>query len=230
MVALVRGVHGLNGAVRAEVLDRPAAGPVRGRRSPVPRGRRAPADDRRGRGDRRRPGLAPALPRGHLARRCRHAARRVSRVDRRARSGPGARVLLLARGGRLCRPRHGRDRPRDRARHLPDRRDGGLHGRRRAHSAASTCPPFARSSGSSRRGVARSSSTPSRSTCDRDDRGRRTPTGRRRRAGGRDARRRARRRRRRECPPRLRPRPPSPPSPRAPATAPAEPPAPDTVA
>ena len=94
--------------------------------------------------------------------------------------------------------------------HLPGRRDRGLRRRWRAVRRASTCRPSARSSGSSRRGVARSSSTPSRSTCARRARARPIRSGRRRRAGARGARTVRRRRRRRPQPIPRRPRPAAP--------------------
>ena len=130
MVALVRGVHGLNGAVRAEVLtDRPqdrfVVGGVLFREGDARPLTIAAAEEivdgpgwrLRFREVTSRDG-ADTLRGAYLE--------SVVVPDQDLARGH----LLLARGHRLCRPGHGRDRPRDRARHLPDRRDGGLHGRR----------------------------------------------------------------------------------------------------
>ena len=80
VVAQVRGLHGLQGAVRVEVLtDRPEARFAEGA-GPAPRGRRAAAHDRRRAARRGRAGLAPAVPRGAEPRRRPSAsARRTSR-------------------------------------------------------------------------------------------------------------------------------------------------------
>ena len=130
MVALVRGVHGLNGAVRAEVLtDRPqdrfVVGGVLFREGDArPLTIAAAEEIVDGPGWRLRfrevtsRDAADTLRGAYLE--------SVVVPDQDLARGH----LLLARGHRLCRPRHGRDRPRDRARHLPDRRDRGLHGRR----------------------------------------------------------------------------------------------------
>ena len=119
MVALVRGVHGLNGAVRVEVLtDRPedrfVVGTVLYRegddRPLTIATAEAVADG---------PGLADPLPRGRHARRRRRPARRLSRVGRPAGRGPRPRLVLLARGHRLRRARRRRRRARDGQGHLP---------------------------------------------------------------------------------------------------------------
>ena len=78
------------------------------------------------------PGLAHPVPRGDDARRRRRPPRRLPRVGRPARRGPRPRLVLLARGHRLRGARHRWRRARDGQGHLPDRRDRGLHRRRRA--------------------------------------------------------------------------------------------------
>ena len=167
MVALVRGVHGLNGAVRVEVLtDRPEDRFVAGRvlyregddRPLTIASAEAVAD---GPGWRLR--FREVTTRdGADALRGAYLETVVQPDDDLARGD-----VLLARGHRLRGARRRRHRARHGPGHLPGRRDRGLRRRRRRRSATSTCRRSARSSGSSRRGAARSSSTPSRSTCGR---------------------------------------------------------------
>ena len=128
---LVRGVHGLRGAIRVEVLtDDPekrfAAGSVLHRE-----GSERPADDRLGRTGCGRPGLAGAVRRDPRPERSGFAARRLSRGGRRP--GPRARPrrVLLARGRRDRCPRRGRRGARDRSRRLSRGRDRGVRGGRR---------------------------------------------------------------------------------------------------
>ena len=161
-----RGVHGLNGAVRAEVLtDRPedrfVVGGVLYRE-----GDDRPLTIASAEAVGRRPGLATPLPRGRDARCGRRPPRRLSRDGRPSRGRPGPRHVLLARGRSAATVR-GVDGAElgTVKRHLSRRRDRGLRRSPAVRSPTSTCPRSARSSGSSRRGGARSWSTPSRSTC-----------------------------------------------------------------
>ncbi len=163
MVALVRGVHGLRGAVRVEVLtDRPEEryAPGHGAAS---RRRRGAADHRFGRGRRRRSRLAAALSRGHGSSRGRRPPRRLPGDGPLSAAGSRSRRVLLARGDRLRSSRRGRGGAGDGARRLPRRRDRGVRGGRRAVRRAWTCPPCGPSSGCSPPGAARSSSTRRRS-------------------------------------------------------------------
>ena len=114
MVALVRGVHGLQRRGPGRGPDRSAGGSLRRRRRPVPRGRRPAADDRVRRGRRRRTGLAAPVPRGHRPATAADTLRgayleSVVRPDEDLARGE----LLLARGHRLRRPRRRRRRARD---------------------------------------------------------------------------------------------------------------------
>ena len=183
MVALVRGVHGLNGAVRAEVLtDRPedrfVIGAVlfrEGDDRPLTIASAEAVADGPGwrirfREISTRDG-ADALRGAYLE------------IGRPCRRGSRPRQLLLARGHRLRRPRHRRHRARDRQGHLPDRGDRGLHRRGRAVRRASTFLRSGRSSGSSPHGAARSWSMPIRSTCARRARASPIRSGPRRRVG-----------------------------------------------
>ena len=159
VVALVRGVHGLHGAVRVEVLtDRPESAVRRRAPCSIREGDGRAADDRLGRGRRGRARLARPLPRG---RRRARAPTRCARPTSRRRSGrrPTSRrgevywhevIGMPVRGAR-------RHRARRRPGHLPGRRERGLRGRRRAVRRRSTCRRSGRSSGSSRRVAARSS-------------------------------------------------------------------------
>ncbi len=131
MVALVRGVHGLNGAVRAEVLtDRPedrfVAGAVLYRegdgRPLTIASAEAVADG---------PGWRLRFREVTTRDARRRPSWRVSRIGRPAGRGPGPRVVLLARGHRLCRSRHRWRGARHGQGHLPGRRDRGVHRRRR---------------------------------------------------------------------------------------------------
>ena len=100
VVALVRGVHGLRGAVRVEVLtDRPSSA-SRPAPSCYREGIGRPADDRLGRGGRRRPGLAlrfREIATREAADTLRGAYLETGRAPGRR---PGARRGLLARGRR----------------------------------------------------------------------------------------------------------------------------------
>ena len=131
VVGLVRGLHGLRGAVRVEVLtDRPeerfARGAVLFRR-----GLGRPADDHLG-GHRRRAGMAGPLPRGPVAGGA--DALRETPISRSTSSPGGARARrgLLARGHRAS-PCATSTAPSSVVRRrLPGRRERGLRRPRRA--------------------------------------------------------------------------------------------------
>ena len=107
----------------------------------LPRGRRASADDRVGRGRRRRPGLAHPLPRGRHAvtRPTRCAARTSRRSSGRMRTSAAATYYWHEVIG-THRPRRRRRRARDRARHLPGRRDRGATSSTAGRTAAFDLP------------------------------------------------------------------------------------------
>ena len=146
VVALVRGLHGLRGAVRVEVLTD----------KPEQRYRPGAVLYREGSADPLTIASAEAVADGpgwrlrfdeittrEAADTLRNAYLEIGGTPGR---GTGTRRGVLARGRRNDRPRRRRRRPRRRPGRLPGRRERGLCRARRAGSARSTCRPCARSS------------------------------------------------------------------------------------
>ena len=150
VVGLVRGVHGLNGAVRVEVLtDRPETrfGPGHGSTA---RATRSPSRSLDAVDIPDGPGWRLRFRRGPRPERGGDAPRRLSRGRGGPRRGARPRRVLLARDRGPDRPRSRRRGARHRRRRLPGRRERRLRRPRRRPRASSTCRPSATSSGSSR--------------------------------------------------------------------------------
>ena len=184
MVALVRGVHGLHGAVRVEVLTDHPETPLRARHGAAPRGRDEPLTIASAEAVADGPGWRVRF-REVASRDAADTLRgRVSRGRRRPRASSSAAASTTGTRSWAspCAASDGAELGTVRDIYRVGENevfvvDGGTVG------AVRPARRSGRSSGSSRRAAARSSSTPSRSTSGRRSRRRPIPTGRRRRDG-----------------------------------------------